>query len=98
MIGIFCAEIGYACIMSRPSNHFKAMGPTLKEFRLRAGLSQERLGIRLGVSANYIYLLEHGIRYPSIKMLVRLARGLEEDPGVLLNAVVERETQLCSGD
>lgn len=84
--------------MSRPSNHFKAMGPTLKEFRRRTGLSQERVGIRMGVSANYIYLLEHGLRHPSIKMLVRLARALEENPGVLLNAVLEREAQLSSQD
>lgn len=72
------------------------MGPTIKEFRRRAGLSQERLGIRLGVCGNYIYLLERGRRHPSVKMLVRLAQGLEMDPGELLNAVVERETSISS--
>lgn len=72
------------------------MGPTLKAFRKRVKLSQERLGIRLGVSGNYIYLLEHGRRNPSIKMLVRLARALEVVPGDLLNAIVEREAELSS--
>lgn len=84
--------------MVRPSSHLKAVGVTLKEFRLRIGLSQEQLGVRLGVSGNYIYLLERGKRYPSIGSLVRLARALEVNPGTLLNAIVEREASLSPND
>ena len=45
----------------------------------------------MGVSTNYISLLESGKRYPSIGTLIRIARALDANPGEMLNAIVARE-------
>lgn len=63
----------------------------IRQFRNRANLSQEKVGERLGVSGNYISRLELGQEYPSIGMLIKIAKALEVRPGEMLDAISDRE-------
>lgn len=60
-------------------------------YRNQAGLSQEKLATRLGVSVNYVSVLETGKQYPSIGTLIRFARALEVRPGELVDEIAKRE-------
>lgn len=57
----------------------KSAGELLKEARRRAGLTQEELGLRAGVTQSVISAYESGARQPSVPMLARLvaAAGAE---------------------
>ena len=55
-------------------NHFQQW---LKALRGRHGLSQEQLAHRMRCSANYIWRLEHGKRYPSKEWLQLLGHVLQ---------------------
>jgi tetratricopeptide (TPR) repeat protein/transcriptional regulator with XRE-family HTH domain len=53
-----------------------SFGPLLREHRLRAGLTQENLSRRCGVSAHAISMLEAGRRRPRLSTVTRVARAL----------------------
>ncbi len=77
--------------MTKKSKQLESVGVVIRSYRLGAGLSQEQLGHRMGVSKNYISLLECGRRYPSIGSLIRIAQGLNVPPGTMVDAIAERE-------
>ncbi|WP_197084845.1 ATP-binding protein [Saccharothrix sp. ST-888] len=65
-------------------------GEELRRYRLRAGLTQEELAERSGVSAHAISVLEAGRRSPRLSSVSRLAAGLGLEPverGQLIAAV-----------
>ena len=66
----------------------------LRRFRNRLDLTQEEMGERMGVGGNSISRLELGQSYPSIGMLIRIAKALEVRPGELLDAIADREDAL----
>lgn len=66
-----------------------AFSIVLRKIRLGKNLSQEELAIRLNVSRSYISYLESGRRYPSIEMLIALAKALEIKPGTLIDSIAE---------
>lgn len=70
----------------------ESVGIVIRQFRNRVSFSQEKVGERLGVSGNFISRLELGQEYPSIGMLIRIARALEARPGEMLDAIAERES------
>jgi predicted transcriptional regulator/transcriptional regulator with XRE-family HTH domain len=53
-----------------------SFGSRIRRFRLERGLTQAALAQRLGISASYLNLLEHGRRKVSAELLVRIARAL----------------------
>ena len=55
------------------------LGPRMREFRNRAKLSQIELGERLGVSGNYISMLELGKKDPG-PSLAKLFESMEHSP------------------
>jgi len=57
-------------------------------------MTQEKVAERLEVSGSYISSLERGKEYPSIGMLIRIAKALEVRPGELLDAIADREEAL----
>jgi DNA-binding XRE family transcriptional regulator len=59
----------------------------LREQRLRSGLTQERLAYVCNLHRTEISLLERGEREPRLTTIVRLARGLDVAPAVLLDGV-----------
>jgi len=69
--------------MPRPTIS-RAFGTVLREYRLKAGLSQEALAYRAGVHPTYVGLVERGKRRPSLDSAQRLSRGL----GIRLSSLV----------
>ena len=63
----------------------------LRRFREAKGWNQEDLGNRLNRAPSYVSMLETGIRGASGKMVDRLAKILEVDPGTFF-VVEERRT------
>ena len=68
-------------------------GLAIRHFRQGAGLSQDGLADRLDVRPSYVSMLESGKRYPSIEMLIHIARALEVRPGDILNHIAERHME-----
>jgi predicted transcriptional regulator/transcriptional regulator with XRE-family HTH domain len=58
------------------SNSF---GSRIRRARLERGLTQASLAERIGISASYLNLLEHGRRRVSAELLVRIAGALDLD-------------------
>ena len=63
----------------------------IRQFRNKLNLSQEEVGERMGVSGSFISQLELGHEYPSIGMLIRIAKALGVRPGEMLDAIVDKE-------
>lgn len=70
--------------MDRPDEIF---GQALAKLRIRKGLSQEELGFNAGVHRTYVSQIERGLKSPTLKTIVRLARALNITPGKLVSAV-----------
>jgi transcriptional regulator with XRE-family HTH domain len=66
------------------------IGGRIRAARLRAGLTQEQLGLRAGVSRNHVHLLETGRSSPTLaanprlRMVYELAAALRVTPLDLL--------------
>jgi transcriptional regulator with XRE-family HTH domain len=58
------------------------LGQSIKLMRSSAGVKQRQLAAKLGVSSNYISLLESGKREPSISFLRRLSQELAVPMGI----------------
>lgn len=52
------------------------IGTHIKQLRVAANLTQEKLGIATGLSQTYISGIESGQRNPSVKTLDKIARAL----------------------
>lgn len=70
--------------MARTSANQK-LGKRLKQLRVEAGLTQEKLGIASGISQAYISGVEKGTRNPSFKTLDKLAKAI----GVTVNELTD---------
>ena len=64
-----------------------AFGRVLRERRLEAGLSQEKLALDAGVDRTFVSLLERGGRQPTLATLWRLAGALGVAPSELVSGV-----------
>ncbi len=67
-----------------PAAHF---GANLRWAREHAGFSQEALANEATVDRAAISVFERGRRNPNLRTILRLARALEIDPGVLLRGI-----------
>jgi transcriptional regulator with XRE-family HTH domain len=71
-----------------------AFGRVLRQYRLSAGLSQEKLALEAGLQRNYISLLELGQNQPTITTLFKLAVVLDIEPEQIVEAVrIEAEAE-----
>jgi transcriptional regulator with XRE-family HTH domain len=59
----------------------------LQQARLKAGMTQEELAAEVRLTREYISLLEHGKRTPTIHVFIRLARALKISPATLIEQV-----------
>lgn len=64
-----------------------AFGRVLRERRLAAGLSQEKLALEAGIDRTFVSLLERGGRQPTLTTLWRLAAALGVTPADLVTGV-----------
>lgn len=66
-----------------------AFGKVLKKIREKKGLSQEKLALSGGLDRTFISLLERGLRQPSLKTILQLARPLGIKPSELVALVAQ---------
>lgn len=52
-------------------------GRRLRELRVRAKLSQEKLAARAGMARNFVSMIENGQRNVTLDTIEKLARGLK---------------------
>lgn len=62
----------------------KAFGEVLREYRTKAGLSQEELALAADIDRSYISMLERGIRQPSLEMVFKVAAVLKVTPATMV--------------
>lgn len=77
-----------------PSNYSVALASVLRRRREAAGLSQNKLSSDAGVSRTMLTHVERGLRFPTVDMLCRLARGLDTTPARIL---AQAEKELLQG-
>lgn len=65
----------------------RAFGCVLRDLRLEAGWSQEKLAAASSTTRGYISLLERGVNSVTIDMLFRVAGALRITPAALLERV-----------
>lgn len=73
--------------MAKAGQLARAFGRVLRERRLAAGLSQEKLALEAEVDRTFVSLLERGVRQPTLATLWRLAGALGVEPSDLVAAV-----------
>jgi transcriptional regulator with XRE-family HTH domain len=56
--------------------HRKALGESIRSYRKRAGMSQEKLAEKADLHHNYVGELERGEKAASIDSLLKIARAL----------------------
>jgi transcriptional regulator with XRE-family HTH domain len=57
----------------------KVLAANMKLYRKSLDISQEKLAEMVNISDNYVALIETGKRFPSVKMLERIAKALQKD-------------------
>ena len=67
--------------MMRTSWLRRFMPAVIRRYRDAAGLSQQELADRVGISKSYISSLELGYRAPSLNLLVKIAQTLDGESG-----------------
>lgn len=71
----------------------RVLGQVIFEERQRAGITQAALAERAGVHAMYISQLERGMKSPTVRVLVDLARALGTRPSLLMERVEEESVE-----
>lgn len=66
-----------------------AFGRRLRELRSRLGLSQDALAEATDIHPTAIGRMERGAREPRLTTILRLAHGLDVNPGELLDGLGE---------
>lgn len=64
-----------------------AFGKRLRELRRKKEMSQDGLGRETNIHPTSIARLERGDREPQLSTILKLAKGLDVDPGLLVNAL-----------
>ncbi len=63
--------------MKKQDEHLIHLGKTVKEYRNKLNISQEKLAFICGFDRTYISLIERGQRNISFLNLLKLSKGLE---------------------
>ncbi|MFD7477703.1 helix-turn-helix domain-containing protein [Streptomyces sp. NPDC059837] len=78
---------------SSPDARLLSLGMQIRRLREDRGYSLEELAERSGLSFRGLIYIEHGRRNPGVLTILDIAKGLEVQPGDILNPVVEEEAQ-----
>jgi transcriptional regulator with XRE-family HTH domain len=70
--------------LHHPKEQLAYIGRRIRQLRLEQGYSQEGFALRVGLARSYYGALERGERNFSVDHLLRIARGLGVEAGVLL--------------
>lgn len=55
----------------------KSVGQRIKEYREKAGVSQEQLAERIGISITSMSNIERGVNYPSFNNFISILRSID---------------------
>ena len=69
----------------------KDFGQTIKKFRVNAGLTQEQLSEKLGISLKYISRLENGYSGIKTQTLLKCMNILGIEPNILFSKFITNE-------
>ena len=69
--------------MASLNENFKKLGKNIAKYRKEAGLTQTQLGLKLGKTKEYIYMIEKGVRNPSLKTLAQISDILNKPLEIL---------------
>ena len=72
------------------ARYLTRLGKTVRTARERLGLSQEDLGFEAELDRTYISGIERGVRNPTVRTLLVLAKALETKPSSLLRSADKR--------
>lgn len=70
----------------------RASGKVLRKLRLKAGLTQEKLGLDADIRRTYVSLIELGHNQPTISTVFKLSAALNISPSKFIK-LVEEEIQ-----
>jgi len=60
------------------------LGDEIRKARLKAGLTQEELAFRAGVSRQYVSLLELNQKSPTVDLLIRVCKAMGASAGKIV--------------
>ena len=63
------------------------LGDEIRNARLQAGLTQEELAFRAGVSRQYVSLLELNQKSPTVDLLLRVCKAMKASAGEMIARV-----------
>lgn len=69
----------------------KVLGSTFKEYRLKNGLTQEKIAEKLGISVKYISRIENGIGGVKIETLTNYINILGISPNIIFDKLIINE-------
>lgn len=64
----------------------KILGENVRHARKALGVSQESLGLEIGIDRTYISGIERGVRNPSLDVIIKLSEHLNVSPSQLLES------------
>ena len=70
----------------RRKRYARAFGAVLRDYRKRAGITQDELAARAGFDRTFPSLLERGLRTPTLTVFCVLAEALSVSPADLMSA------------
>ncbi len=62
------------------------LGEEIRKARLKAGLTQERLAFKAGVSRQYVSVLELNEKSPTVDTLIRVCRAMGASAGKIVGS------------
>lgn len=65
-----------------------AFGKILREYRVRARISQEELAVSAQLNRNYIGMLERGERQPTLETILQIAEALNVSASTLVTKTI----------
>jgi len=68
------------------------LGEQLRKARNKAGLTQEELAFRAGVSLQYVSLLELGEKSPTVDTLIKLCKAMGASAGKIVAKVESKSS------
>lgn len=69
-------------------NGSRSIGEVLKTYRRNQGVTQAKLAEDLGISPQYVGVLERGEKLPALDVFVRIAQITKVSPNILLTDVL----------
>ena len=73
--------------MSQRHRALDTFGQNIRKHRTEKGLSQEALADKADLDSTYISGIERGVRNPSLLSIIRIAKALGMDSGILFQGV-----------